>query len=465
MRRKYLFLSIDLFWIALSPFAALFIRENFTPREASLSAAIVYAFVGVIVAAAVLPLAGLNRTLWRYTSLSDLLRLISAVTVTLLLALFTTFAFSRLEGIARSLPVIQWFFLVAAMAGTRIAIRIWRNHFTGPRQEFAGTPEIEHILIVGISQIAELYLRSVAEFAPGRLLVVGILASGVQLQGRLLRSFKVLGPPEDAARVVRELEVHGVSLDRIVVAEPFAELSHRARGALFALERSSSIKVDWLAELFGFNSREAQKNASSRVGTVERATSGPIMPRISSGSIGGYRQVKRVMDVLAAAILTLILAPLGAFITALVAIDLGLPVVFWQKRPGRYGHPFKVYKFRTMRAAHDEEGNRIPDQQRSSKFGEMLRRSRLDELPQLFNILVGEMSLIGPRPLLPVEPRFRGAVPASRASWLNWLGASEWRARALSRGQRCPRHLVRSAHVAGARYQNRASHMRCCDNR
>ena len=403
MKRKCLLLSIDLFWMALSPFAALFIRDNFAPREASLSAAVVYALVGVVVAVVVLPIAGVNRTLWRYTSLPDLLRLALAVMVTLLLALFTTFALSRLQDIPRSLPVIQWLFLVAAMAGTRIAIRMWRDQFTRAPHEYAGTPEIQHILIVGVNQIAELYLRSVAEFAPGRFSVAGILASGVQLQGRLLGSFKVLGLPEDATRVVRELAVHGVSLDRIVVAEPLGRLSQRAREALFALERSSNVEVDWLAELLGFDSPEAEVNGSGAVETVERPTSVSIMPRITSGSIGGYRYVKRVMDVLAAAILILILAPLGALIAALVAVDVGLPVVFWQKRPGRYGRLFRVYKFRTMHAAHDEEGNRIPDQQRSSKFGELLRRSRLDELPQLYNILVGQMSFVGPRPLLPID--------------------------------------------------------------
>jgi lipopolysaccharide/colanic/teichoic acid biosynthesis glycosyltransferase len=84
----------------------------------------------------------------------------------------------------------------------------------------------------------------------------------------------------------------------------------------------------------------------------------------------------------------------------LIAIDLGLPVVFWQSRPGRYGQPFKLYKFRTMRAPHDEQGNRMPDQHRVSKLGALLRLTRLDELPQLYNILVGEMSFVGPRPLL-----------------------------------------------------------------
>ena len=89
-----------------------------------------------------------------------------------------------------------------------------------------------------------------------------------------------------------------------------------------------------MAELLGFDSREAQKNASSAVGTVERATSDSIMPRISSGSIGGYRYVKRVMDVLAAAILILILAPLGALIAALVAVDVRAPCGVLAKAAG-----------------------------------------------------------------------------------------------------------------------------------
>ena len=408
MKRKYLLLSIDLFWVALSPFAALLLRENLAPREASLSAAIVYAFVGVIIAAFVLPLAGLNRTLWRYTSLNDLVRLMLAVTVTLLLALFATFALSRLADIARSLPIIQWLFLIAALPANRIAIRIWRDRFASSPPAFATAGELQHILVVGVNEIAELYLRSVAEFAASRISVVGLLASGVQMRGRLLGSFKVLGLPEDVVRVVRELEVHGVPLDRIVVAEPLARLSHRAREALLTLE--PKIEVYWLQELLGFDSPEAQKSARA-VETVERVTFDSNAPWFSSGPSSPYPYVKRVMDVLGAALLILTVLPLGFVIGVLVAVDVGAPVIFWQKRPGRYGRIFKLYKFRTMRAAHDAEGNRIPDQQRVSKFGELLRRSRLDELPQLYNILVGEMSFIGPRPLLPID---QGSAPQCR---------------------------------------------------
>src|SRR5262245_15998222 len=118
IQRKYLLLGIDLAWVALSPFAALFIRDAFAPRAEALSATIPYACLCLVIAAIFFPIAGLNRTLWRYSSLSELMRLQLAVTVTILIAVLATFAHTRLLDISRSLPLLQWFLLVAAMTGT-----------------------------------------------------------------------------------------------------------------------------------------------------------------------------------------------------------------------------------------------------------------------------------------------------------------------------------------------------------
>jgi lipopolysaccharide/colanic/teichoic acid biosynthesis glycosyltransferase len=90
-------------------------------------------------------------------------------------------------------------------------------------------------------------------------------------------------------------------------------------------------------------------------------------------------------------------------VAALVAIDLGFGISFSQQRPGLFGRPFKLHKFCTMAGAHDAKGRRLSDEERMSGIGRFLRRTRLDELLQLHNILVGHMSFVGPRPLLPVD--------------------------------------------------------------
>jgi lipopolysaccharide/colanic/teichoic acid biosynthesis glycosyltransferase len=111
--------------------------------------------------------------------------------------------------------------------------------------------------------------------------------------------------------------------------------------------------------------------------------------------------LKRIVDCVFAVLLIFALAPVMVLVGIVVALDVGFPVIFWRQRPGLYGRPFKLYKFRTTGAPHDERSRRVPDEQRLSAVGHLLRRTRLDELPQLFNVLIGDMSFIGPRPLLP----------------------------------------------------------------
>lgn len=110
--------------------------------------------------------------------------------------------------------------------------------------------------------------------------------------------------------------------------------------------------------------------------------------------------LKRVLDIAIASTALVILSPVYAFVAYKVRKNLGSPVLFRQVRPGLYGQPFEMIKFRSMKDAVDVQGNPLPDSERLTPFGKMLRSSSLDEMPELWNVIKGEMSIVGPRPLL-----------------------------------------------------------------
>jgi sugar transferase EpsL len=110
--------------------------------------------------------------------------------------------------------------------------------------------------------------------------------------------------------------------------------------------------------------------------------------------------IKRAFDLISASLALLIFAPLILVLVVFVRIKLGSPVIFTQQRPGLLSKPFYVYKFRTMTDKKDDDGNLLPDKDRMTLFGRLLRATSLDELPQLLNVIKGDLSLVGPRPLL-----------------------------------------------------------------
>ncbi|UOO90590.1 sugar transferase [Vitreoscilla massiliensis] len=110
--------------------------------------------------------------------------------------------------------------------------------------------------------------------------------------------------------------------------------------------------------------------------------------------------MKRIVDILCSLIAIILLFPIFFLVAYLIRKNLGSPVIFSQVRPGKDGKPFKMYKFRSMRDATDAQGQPLPDSERMTPFGQKLRSSSLDELPELWNVLKGDMSLVGPRPLL-----------------------------------------------------------------
>lgn len=121
---------------------------------------------------------------------------------------------------------------------------------------------------------------------------------------------------------------------------------------------------------------------------------------MDDGKVGIYRYFKRVIGFVISLIALIVLSPVILIVGILVYIKLGSPIIFKQERPGKDGKIFKMYKFRTMLDSYNKFGEALPDEERLTKFGKILRSTSLDELPELINVIKGDMSLVGPRPLL-----------------------------------------------------------------
>jgi lipopolysaccharide/colanic/teichoic acid biosynthesis glycosyltransferase len=399
----------DLVLVALATIVAVMLRGNFDTLSDTLTNLMPYTLISVGCASVVFIAAGLDRTPWKYSSVADHLQVIVLTALAMLLALVLTFALNRLEPVARSLPVFQGGLIISLLIGARSAARFWharRIHNNGKNQIYEQPHET--VLMVGVNSVAELFLLSAKEFGSQRVQVAGILAEEPHMRGRTIQQNPVLGTVVELPDILQSLEVHGVAVDRIVVAIAADRLQPRSLASLFDVEKSSDIVVQFLSERLGFEGSQRPsvlgdkgdsvpgQKAVARVGTLIDAGRADFTRR-------SFQHGKRTVDVIAAAVFIVMLAPLTLLITFVVAFDVGFPVIFWQQRPGLYGRPFKLFKFRTMRAPHDKHQRRIADDQRSSVVGQILRRTRLDELPQLYNVLLGDMSLIGPRPLLPCD--------------------------------------------------------------
>ena len=163
--------------------------------------------------------------------------------------------------------------------------------------------------------------------------------------------------------------------------------------------------------------------------------------RLVKRGIMYQKYIKRGLDCILSLVASIILSPVMLIVAVLVRIKLGSPVLFKQPRPGKNEKIFNMYKFRTMTDARDENGELLPDEVRLTKFGKTLRSTSLDELPELFNILKGDMSIVGPRPLLvrylplynerqkhrhDVRPGFTGLAQVNGRNSISWEEKFEW---------------------------------------
>ncbi len=356
---------------------------------------------------------GVNRSVWRFTSLEDLGIVAIAIGISIILTLGLGFVINRLDGVFRSLPLLQGAIAVFSSWLVRaLFVMHWRLRNRRRQQSALRTAgqsdKRDHVLIVGVNQLANLYISGIAEFAGSSAEVVGLLSQEQRHKGRLVQQCKVLGHPVDVLSIMGELRVHGVHVSLIVIAMPFDSLPEDSREALLEAERLGEVALVFLSELLGLQRSKAVVNHAA--GEPMLRAPDPAQPVVKAASAlparvphTPYLAVKRAMDFVGALTLSILLAPLALAVSMLVLVNDRTPILFWQKRPGRFGQPLRIFKFRTMRRAHNSDGNRIPDAARTTAIGRTLRRLRLDEIPQLYLVLIGAMSFVGPRPLLPAD--------------------------------------------------------------
>ena len=224
---------------------------------------------------------------------------------------------------------------------------------------------------------------------------------------------RILGSAEELSKLICELEIHGVFVNRVVVSMPLQMLSLEVRSQLSEIEKTSAISVEILTEGLGLTPIAEATNERKTFFEFDAVDHAAFKKQ-------RYLRLRRIVERVGALGDARSYNALPARARTLIAFDVGMPVVFWQQRPGLNGRPFKLYKFRTMIAAHDENGVRVPDEDRFSAIGRFMRYTRLDELPQLFNILNGEMSFIGPRPLLPIDQPAQTARLHVRPGLTGW---------------------------------------------
>lgn len=407
--RKYLYLLYDVACVCMALVVALYLRHGVPLiQEGKPQDLYLLLLVTLVVSLVVFPLMRIHTNMWRHTSSPELADIMIAVALVVLICNSVLFSVSRLEMMPRSVPPMHWAVAVGLMGGSRVLVRKW---FGSQHPALAAK---QHVVVVGACHTAELYLQFIKRINGRPIVVEGFVDSDASLSRRTFQRHAILGTPEQLPEILEDFRVHGVQIKQIVLAKLIDELLPQQRKLLLQMKKDGVIDLVPFAKHIGtqLQSTTTQDTEDYYQQLGNRSVNDYAPP------IGYYPYVKRGMDVLAAAVLVVMLSPLWAITAVLVGIDVGMPILFWQQRPGRYGKPFRLYKFRTMRPAGRKLGeNRLAhksnDAMRTSFIGKWLRRLRLDELPQLFHIIGGTMSFVGPRPLLPEDQPEGGAYRLS----------------------------------------------------
>lgn len=379
--------TLDLLWGVIAPILALASRDIDLFSHEQLTTSLIYIGVSSVLTAASFIWFRLSHSVSRYFSVDDALNVVKASAVAVGLTVVVCFLLWRLDNIPRLVPLVHFAVLAIGNIVGRMQRYLRRRRRDRPK---SFRHDAENLLIVGVSDLCWYYIQLIENLASDHFSVVALVDDSRSLQNRFVHGYQVAGRIKDLSEVLEEYDNHGVQIHRLVIAVDPKALSSETMDYIHQVASERGAAVDVLQERLALDSGD-------------HAVSFPAEPIVCELGKPLFWKTKRAFDILMSGLLLILTFPLAAVASCLVLIDLGAPLLFWQVRIGRGRRKIAVYKFRTLQARYRRGDQRLSLADRTSWLGNLLRRTHLDELPQLLGILAGEISLVGPRPLLPVD--------------------------------------------------------------
>jgi lipopolysaccharide/colanic/teichoic acid biosynthesis glycosyltransferase len=394
--RKYLRLSpLDLTLLFVSPFLSLAIRgpEFIEPANfpASLPPTYEYALLTFLTSLPFFLFFRASDSVSHFFSARDILSIAAATLCSVATSVYTVFSLNRLEGVPRTVPVIYGLILIVGLISSRIIARAMyerQEGITDHNKRLMQTTDLRRVIIVGLDSFSLAAIRLMDAQNPHTVEVVAIISLDGKYADRSIAGVRVFSNLSGLETIIEEYRIHGVILNEIWLSDNSDNLPTETVKLLHNQSDKLGLEFKKLSQAFNLTPNNIDDNNEE-------------IYEIDYDAESAYLRVRRLADVFLSAIVALIFIPIYPVVALLALVDVGTPIMFWQLRTGWKGHKFLLYKIRTLRDPLDDGGNIRTDNERMSKIGAFLRTSRLDEIPQILSVLVGDMSLIGPRPLLP----------------------------------------------------------------
>jgi len=387
------FSPFDVVWAGLSPFAALYLRNALVLSEDSVLPAGAFCAVSLFASLVACAIFRLHIGIPRYFSFHDAVDLAKAVVFAELVTCVALFTLNRLDGVPRSTPIIHALLLWAGLVYARgVIIVANKGHIFAASNRTAAR---ENVILIGLNDFAVFFTNFLRAAAQDTKRVIAVLDADTRRIGRAVNGVGVLGTPAHLDAIIEEFATHGVQTHRVAVAGAPEMLSDKERCEVHRVCTERGLDLIFLNDSFGLS--VAPTGAELATAPLHRSDLPPEPER------SNYFGAKRLVDVFGSLGLIVAVAPLCLIAALLTRLFVGAPISFWQQRLGLDGRSFDLYKFRTLRPPFDRLGHKLPDADRLSIVGRLMRATRLDEVPQLVNVLIGDMSLVGPRPLLPQD--------------------------------------------------------------